>query len=266
MLEADKVFSGSIPENYDRGMVPLIFEPYAAPEDLARRAAALSPGAVWKPPRAPGSSPASWRKLPPGATYIVTDLNQPMLDYAASRRAPDSADRVASGGCSALPFEKVGLRSRLLPVRRDVLSRPHSRLPRSKAGPEARRTFLVQRMGSHRGERFCRRCDECLGEDFPNDPPRFMARTPHGYHDTALIRSELEAGRFFPCGDRDDSGAKPRLVSAHSGRGLFVRALLCATKSRPEMRENWTLQPNTLHLQLQTDMAAARLLPKSKHT
>jgi hypothetical protein len=30
MLEADKVFAGSIPENYDRYMVTLIFEPYAA--------------------------------------------------------------------------------------------------------------------------------------------------------------------------------------------------------------------------------------------
>ena len=31
---------------------------------------------------------------------------------------------------------------------------------------------------------------------FPNDPPRFMARTAHGYHDTALIRSELEEAGF----------------------------------------------------------------------
>ena len=30
MLETDKVFAGSIPENYDRYMVPLIFKPYAA--------------------------------------------------------------------------------------------------------------------------------------------------------------------------------------------------------------------------------------------
>ena len=44
MLETDKVFTGSIPENYDRYMVPLIFEPFAA--DLAQRAASLSPSAV----------------------------------------------------------------------------------------------------------------------------------------------------------------------------------------------------------------------------
>ncbi|TIW17097.1 MAG: SAM-dependent methyltransferase, partial [Mesorhizobium sp.] len=29
MLETDKVFAGSVPENYDRYLVPLIFEPYA---------------------------------------------------------------------------------------------------------------------------------------------------------------------------------------------------------------------------------------------
>jgi SAM-dependent methyltransferase len=35
-----------------------------------------------------------------------------------------------------------------------------------------------------------------LARIFPNDPPRFLARTPHGYHDTALIRSELEDAGF----------------------------------------------------------------------
>jgi SAM-dependent methyltransferase len=35
-----------------------------------------------------------------------------------------------------------------------------------------------------------------LAELFPSDPPRFMARTPHGYHDTGLIRRELEAAGF----------------------------------------------------------------------
>ena len=34
MSATDKAFTGSIPENYDRYMVPLIFAPYAA--DLAR--------------------------------------------------------------------------------------------------------------------------------------------------------------------------------------------------------------------------------------
>ena len=27
----------------------------------------------------------------------------------------------------------------------------------------------------------------------PHDPPRFLARTPHGYHDVALIREDLSS-------------------------------------------------------------------------
>ena len=33
-------------------------------------------------------------------------------------------------------------------------------------------------------------------EVFPQDPPLFMARTPHGHHDTARIRADLEAAGF----------------------------------------------------------------------
>ena len=35
-----------------------------------------------------------------------------------------------------------------------------------------------------------------LAEVFPSDPPRFLARTPHGYYDTALIHGELEKAGF----------------------------------------------------------------------
>jgi hypothetical protein len=31
---------------------------------------------------------------------------------------------------------------------------------------------------------------------FPDDPPRFMTRTPHGYHDVTRIREQLEAAGF----------------------------------------------------------------------
>ena len=36
---------------------------------------------------------------------------------------------------------------------------------------------------------------------FPEDPPRFLARTPHGYHDLAAIARDLKAGGFGspPC-------------------------------------------------------------------
>jgi hypothetical protein len=49
-------FIGNIPEEYDRGMGPMIFVDYAA--DIARRVAHLAPAHVLEMLRAPVSSPA----------------------------------------------------------------------------------------------------------------------------------------------------------------------------------------------------------------
>jgi SAM-dependent methyltransferase len=35
-----------------------------------------------------------------------------------------------------------------------------------------------------------------LASVFPDDPPRFLARTPHGYHDTSVIQRDMEAAGF----------------------------------------------------------------------
>src|SRR5690348_1319540 len=104
MLETDKLFAGSIPENYDRYMVPLIFAPYAA--DLAERVASLSPNAVLEIAAGTGVvTRALAPKLAPNARYTVTDLNQPMLDYAASQQPPDSRIAWRQADAMKLPFE-----------------------------------------------------------------------------------------------------------------------------------------------------------------
>ena len=78
MSETDKVFAGSIPENYDRYMVPLIFEPFAA--DIAQRAASLSPSAVLE--TAAGSGVVT-RALAPRLLFftIRSDVNSGDPDF-----------------------------------------------------------------------------------------------------------------------------------------------------------------------------------------
>ncbi|TGS36186.1 methyltransferase domain-containing protein, partial [bacterium M00.F.Ca.ET.180.01.1.1] len=106
MLEADKVFAGSIPKNYDRLIVPLIFEAYAA--ETARRAASFSPLAVLETAAGTGAvTRALAPKLSRDATYTVTDLNQPMLDYAASRQGPDSRITWRQADALKLPFDNA---------------------------------------------------------------------------------------------------------------------------------------------------------------
>ena len=128
MSEADKVFAGSIPENYDGYLVPLIFESFA--QDMAQRVAALSPRTVLETAAGSGVvTRALTPRLSADASYVVTDLNQPMLDYAATRQVADSRITWRRADALALPFRRCCIRSRLLPVWRHVLPRPSIGLP-----------------------------------------------------------------------------------------------------------------------------------------
>ena len=194
MLESDKAFAGSIPENYDRRMVPLIFEPYAG--DLARRAAALSPGAVLEVAAGTGVVTRSLApKLGPDARYVVTDLNQPMLDYAASRQPADSRITWRQADALALPFGDATFD--LVCCQFGAMFFPD----RPAAYREARRVlkpggcFLFSVWDRIEENEFADDVTKALARIFPQDPPRFLARTPHGYHDRALIERDLgEAG------------------------------------------------------------------------
>jgi ubiquinone/menaquinone biosynthesis C-methylase UbiE len=195
MSEADRVFAGSIPENYDRYLVPLIFERFAA--DLAQRAVSLSPSAVLETAAGSGVvTRALTPSLSPGASYIVTDLNQPMLDYAATQQAPDSRVSWRKADAQALPFENAAFD--LVCCQFGVMFFPD----RSSGYREAKRVlkpggyFLFNVWDRIEENVFADDVTNALAKVFPNDPPRFLARTPHGYHDTALIRNELEKAGF----------------------------------------------------------------------
>jgi ubiquinone/menaquinone biosynthesis C-methylase UbiE len=195
MLETDKLFAGSIPENYDRYMVPLIFEPYAA--DLARRAVSLSPNAVLETAAGSGVVTRTLApRLPRVASYTATDLNQPMVDYAASRQPLDRPVEWRQADALALPFENAAFD--LVCCQFGAMFFPD----RTSGYREARRVlkpgghFLFNVWDRIEENVFADDVTNALAKIFPNDPPRFMARTPHGYHDTALIRRELEAAGF----------------------------------------------------------------------
>lgn len=226
MLETDKVFAGSIPENYDRYMVPLIFEPFAA--DLARRAASFSPGAVLETAAGTGVvTRALAPKLSPGASYIVTDLNQPMLDYAASRQAADSRINWRQGDALALPFENAIFD--LVCCQFGAMFFPD----RSSAYREARRVlkpggrFLFNVWDRIEENVFADDVTNALARIFPNDPPRFLARTPHGYHDTALIRSDLENAGFsrveIETRAEQSRASSPRIPAVAYCQGTLLR-------------------------------------------
>ena len=190
--EKDKVFTGSIPDIYDQFMVPMIFAPYAA--DLARRLAAFNPKHVLETAAGTGVLTRAIAAQLPDADIVATDLNQPMLDRAAAtiqRRA--LAWRQADA--LALPFDDQSFDAVVCQF--GVMF-----FPDKAAGyREARRVlragkpFLFNAWDHIGSNEFVSVASDALAEMFPGDPPRFMERTPHGYHDPNTIRRDLgEAG------------------------------------------------------------------------
>ena len=195
MTESDKVFAGSIPELYDTYLVPLIFEAYA--DDLAERAAALAPRTVLE--TAAGSGVVT-RALASGlasdARYIVTDLNQPMLDHAANKQGSD--DRITWRQADALDLPFDGASFDAVVCQFGVMFFPD----RVAGYAEARRvlkpsgSFLFNVWDHIDANEYAHVVTEAPAVTFPDDPPRFLARTPHGYHDVELIRDELGKAGF----------------------------------------------------------------------
>jgi ubiquinone/menaquinone biosynthesis C-methylase UbiE len=194
MVATDKLFAGSIPEIYDRFLVPLIFEPYAA--DLAGRAAALAPNDVLETAAGTGVlTRALGKQLAASARIVATDLNQPMLDQAAKRQQAGAVEWKQADAL-ALPFADRSF---------DAVACQFGAMffPDKVQGyQEARRVlkpggrFLFNVWDRIAENEFADVVTQALAEVFPADPPRFMARTPHGHHDVERIRQDLNAAGF----------------------------------------------------------------------
>jgi ubiquinone/menaquinone biosynthesis C-methylase UbiE len=193
MNETDRVFAGSIPELYDQLMVPMLFEPYAA--QMAASLAPIAPAKVLEIAAGTGAlTRALLDCLPATSQITATDLNPGMLHRAAAR-SDDARITYQPADALALPFADHSFDSVLCQF--GVMFFPD----KVKGYREARRvlnpggTFLFNTWDSVETNHFVKVANATLIGRFPDDPPVFMARTPHGYHDLDLIRAQLaEAG------------------------------------------------------------------------
>jgi ubiquinone/menaquinone biosynthesis C-methylase UbiE len=202
----DKVFANSIPEIYDTYLVPLIFESYAA--DLARRLAARSPSRVLEIAAGTGVlTRALATALPSAVDIIATDLNQPMLDRASSVGTSRPIEW-RQADAMALPF---GDRSfDFVVCQFGAMFFPDK--PRAFA--QARRvlvpggTLFFNVWDQIEENEFAATVTEALEHMFAQDPPRFLARTPHGYCETEVITQDLAKAGF----------TEPRLIETLAAR------------------------------------------------
>ena len=226
MTATDKLFAGSIPELYDRLLVPLIFEAYA--QDLAERIAITRPQAVLETAAGTGVlTSAMASRLPAQSRIVASDLNQPMLDRAATKRGLEGRITWRQADALALPFEDRAFD--VVACQFGVMFFPD----KVKGYSEARR---VLRPGGHfffsawdriSENEFGETVNDAVAAFLPNDPPAFMARTPHGYHNVEKIREDLTAAGFTDISvttiDHVSKAASPRDVAVGFCQGTPLR-------------------------------------------
>ena len=211
--DRDSAFAGSIPELYEKYLVPMIFEPYAI--DIADRVAARRPSCVLEIAAGTGAVTRRLASVLPATTRIVaTDLNQPMLDQAGAAGTARAVEWQRADAMQ-LPFADGAF---------DVVVCQFGVMffsGKAAAFAEARRVlapggaFLFSVWDGLDQNEFADTVTRSLESIFPADPPRFMARTPHGYHDEATIRQDLAAGGFDRSPKFTTIAARSRAASAH---------------------------------------------------
>ena len=245
MDASDKVFTGSIPTLYDTYLVPLIFEPYAA--DLVDRLRTRSLSRVLEIAAGTGVvTRALASALPDTVSIVATDLNQAMLDHA-SDVGTNRAVEWRQADAMQLPFADGTFDAVVCQF--GVMFFPD----RSKAFSQVRRVlkpggvFIFNAWDRIEENEFADTVTTALEAIFPAAPPRFLARTPHGYHDRGAIVNDVGAGGFTGSPRIDTVAARSRAESCR----IPAIAYCQGTPLRNEIEAR-----NTAGLAEATDVAA----------
>lgn len=193
MAGNDAAFAGSIPQLYDRYLGPLLFQPYA--DELARRAAKLRPNRILETAAGTGIVTEALHRACPDAEIVATDLNQGMLDVAATRIQADNVLFIAADA-QELPFDAEGFD--LVVCQFGIMFMPD----RVQANAEARRVlkpegrYLLAIWDTLDRSPIIHASASAVAELFPEGTADFMRRAPFSYSDPALIEHDLLAAGF----------------------------------------------------------------------
>jgi SAM-dependent methyltransferase len=217
MSNRDSVFEGSIPGIYDRCLGPLLFEPFA--QDLAVRVAEARPRDILETAAGTGIVTAALLEALPGAAIVATDLNPAMLEVAAARTGAGRM-RFRAADAQDLPFDEASFDAVVCQF--GVMFFPD----RVGAYREARRVlrpggrFLFNAWTRIEDNPVTDRAMSAVAGLYPDDPPAFFRRVPHGYGDRDRIAADLDAAGFTRIAV-DTVGKRSRSPSANeAARGL----------------------------------------------
>ncbi len=195
MAATDIQFAGSIPDLYDRFLVPLIFDPFA--HDLATRVADLRPGMVLETAAGTGAvTRAMAARLAPEVRIVATDLSPAMLERAQARRDADKRTEWQHADALELPFADASFD--VVVCQFGIMFFPD----RVRGYAEARRvlkpggTFLFNVWDRFEANAFPAAVRETMVRMFPVDPLPFLERGPYSHFDMERIKREVAQAGF----------------------------------------------------------------------
>lgn len=176
---------------YDEYLAPAVFAPYA--EDLAARVVRLLPRRLLELAAGTGVLTRAMVTALPDAQVTATDLNAAMVAVGAAR-VPTASWQPADA--MHLPFDAASFD--LVTCQFGVMFFPDRPLAYAEVArvltPGGR--FLFNCWGPLATHDVESAVMAALTTTFPDDPPTFLARVPHGYHDADRIEADLATAGF----------------------------------------------------------------------
>jgi SAM-dependent methyltransferase len=253
-FDADREFAGSVPQLYERYLVPLIHEPYV--EDLGMRVLRHRPSRVLEIAAGTGVVTRRLaRVLAPDVAIIATDVNQPMLNHAI---AIGTARPVKWHQADAMQLPYPDEDFDVLVCQFGAMCFEH----KARAFAESRRVLrrggcLIFSVWDDIGEnQFAAAITAALDDFLPNGAPRFLARVLYGYSDAAEIAADLAEGGFTQPPEFITLAARSRAESARMPAVAYCQA----TPLRHEIE-----QQDPLKVAEATDVAAAAIAKRFGH-
>lgn len=195
MENSDINFTDSIPEFYDIYLAPLIFDEFA--EDLANRAMLESPQNILEIAAGSGVvARALAAKIPSDVNYMVTDLEQEMLDHAQTKQSKQDNVSWQIADAMKLPYEDGDFDTIICQFGFMFFA------DKIKAASEAKRVlksggeFIFNIWDRLENNVFADLVTQAAVKIFPNDPPLFLDRIPYGYYDNDAMRKTLQDAGF----------------------------------------------------------------------
>jgi ubiquinone/menaquinone biosynthesis C-methylase UbiE len=194
MPEANATFTGSIPENYDRYLGPILFEPYA--DDLVSRLDISKDASVLELACGTGIVTRRLRdRLGPTARLVATDLNDAMMGYARGKFGPEAAVEWKQADASDLPFDDQSFDAVVCQF--GLMFFPD----KERAVGEAYRVlkpggvFLFSVWDRIENNDLPRIAHTTISKFFDDNPPDFY-EVPFSFHDPETIKSLVSTSGF----------------------------------------------------------------------